>query len=86
MNGAMDSGGGSGSSGWRAALSWQQVLGLEPPPPGDAYLRRVVLLVVGVGFWQQATGSEAVLYYSATFLEQVRQAKQTVTVPLTALF
>jgi hypothetical protein len=49
-------------------------------------LRRVVLLVVGVGFWQQATGSEAVLYYSATFLEQVRQAKQTVTVPLTALF
>jgi len=81
MDGAMDSGGGSGSSGRRAALSWQQVLGLEPLPPGDAYLRRVVLLVVGVGFWQQATGSEAVLYYSATFLEQVTQAKRTVTGP-----
>eukprot|EP00755_Sulcionema_specki_P019296 Sspe_Gene.69077::Locus_40711_Transcript_1_3_Confidence_0.667_Length_1908::g.69077::m.69077 len=38
---------------------------------GDrAYLRRVVGMALGVAFWQQATGSEAVLYYSATFLKK----------------
>jgi MFS family permease len=33
------------------ALSWAQVLGCDQLSPGDKYLRRVVILVVGVGFW-----------------------------------
>jgi len=51
-------------------LSWREVLHLNPLLPADAYLQRVILLVVGIGFWQQATGSEAVLYYSAAFLKK----------------
>jgi len=69
-NGGLSGGGGAK----RPALSWSQMLGIEALSAGDEYLRSVVLLVVGVGFWQQATGSEAVLYYSATFLEQVRRS------------
>lgn len=65
-NGGLSTGGAK-----RPALSWSQMLGIEALSAGDEYLRSVVLLVVGVGFWQQATGSEAVLYYSATFLQQV---------------
>ena len=37
--------------------------------PKERYLRNIMWLVLGLGFWQQATGSEAVLYYSSTFLE-----------------
>mmetsp|Transcript_59398 Transcript_59398/g.112103 ORF Transcript_59398/g.112103 Transcript_59398/m.112103 type:complete len:613 (+) Transcript_59398:128-1966(+) len=51
-------------------LTWREVLWIDPLPPSDAYLRRVILIVAGLGFWQQATGSEAVLYYSGSFLEQ----------------
>lgn len=35
----------------------------------EKYLATIRNLVIGVGFWQQATGSEAVLYYASTFLE-----------------
>jgi hypothetical protein len=53
-----------------SALTWREALGFDALESKDRYLRRVVWIVVGVGFWQQATGSEAVLYYSNTFLER----------------
>jgi len=63
--------GGGGRGGGALPLTWRELLRLDAlPNPADGYLLRVVATVVGLGFWQQATGSEAVLYYSATFLEE----------------
>lgn len=52
------------------ALTWREVFTLDPLPLHEVYSHKVILLVVCVGFWQQSTGSEAILYYSSTFLEQ----------------
>ena len=66
-------GGGSGGSGGSGdeSMTWRQLLLLDPLPESEEYLRGVVMTVIGIGFWQQASGSEAVLYYSSTFLEKV---------------
>lgn len=50
---AMPPKGGASSS---SALTWREALWIDPLPASDAYLRKVILLVVGLGFWQQATG------------------------------
>mmetsp|Transcript_37420 Transcript_37420/g.48415 ORF Transcript_37420/g.48415 Transcript_37420/m.48415 type:complete len:591 (+) Transcript_37420:3-1775(+) len=51
-------------------LTWREILRLDPLPKSEQYLNSVVFLVVCVGFWQQSTGSEAILYYSSVFLER----------------
>ena len=52
------------------SITWRQLLLLDALDDQEAYLRGVVFTVIGIGFWQQASGSEAVLYYSSIFLEQ----------------
>ncbi|GAX21742.1 MFS transporter, SP family, galactose:H+ symporter [Fistulifera solaris] len=42
-----------------------------------AHLSVGMKLALGLGFWQQVTGTEAVLYYSADFLEQAGLASPT---------
>ena len=37
--------------------------------PRESYLRTALGIAFGLAFWQQITGSEAVLYYSPTFLK-----------------
>mmetsp|Transcript_40291 Transcript_40291/g.126045 ORF Transcript_40291/g.126045 Transcript_40291/m.126045 type:complete len:549 (-) Transcript_40291:72-1718(-) len=45
--------------------TWEEILF-----PRTRVLQRALFIVMGLAFWQQATGSEAVLYYSATFLRE----------------
>jgi len=52
-------------SGGHAPASWSDIL-----MPRTRLMQRALFIVLGLSFWQQATGSEAVLYYSATFLEK----------------
>ena len=47
-----------------APVTWRELL-----VTGGPALRRLATLVTLFGVWQQATGSEAILYYSPTFLE-----------------
>ncbi|KAJ9467545.1 putative polyol transporter 6 [Diplonema papillatum] len=47
------------------SASWLEVI--SPPEP---HVRHAVGVAFGIGFWQQITGTEAVLYYSANFLEE----------------
>ena len=42
-----------------------------------SHLSMGMKLALGLGFWQQVTGTEAVLYYSADFLEQAGLASPT---------
>lgn len=51
-------------------ITWRQLLWLDPLEEQDRYLQGVVATVLGIGFWQQASGSEAVLYYASTFLKK----------------
>ena len=51
--------------------SWGETL---CPPEG--YARSVMGIAFGLAFWQQITGSEAVLYYSATFLKNAGLTSQ----------
>ncbi|KAJ9467544.1 putative polyol transporter 4 [Diplonema papillatum] len=44
--------------------TWLEVLN-----PKDPHMKHIVGIAYGVGFWQQITGSEAVLYYSGKFLD-----------------
>mmetsp|Transcript_28650 Transcript_28650/g.37550 ORF Transcript_28650/g.37550 Transcript_28650/m.37550 type:complete len:526 (-) Transcript_28650:172-1749(-) len=44
--------------------SWQEVLS-----PEDKMIKRVILIALGLGFWQQASGSESVVYYTPLVLE-----------------
>jgi hypothetical protein len=58
------------SSSSQQPMTWREVFKLDPIPASESYLHRVIFLVVCIGFWQQSTGSEAILYYSSTFLDQ----------------
>eukprot|EP01060_Flectonema_neradi_P038934 TRINITY_DN8345_c0_g2_i1.p1 TRINITY_DN8345_c0_g2~~TRINITY_DN8345_c0_g2_i1.p1 ORF type:complete len:495 (+),score=95.82 TRINITY_DN8345_c0_g2_i1:36-1520(+) len=44
--------------------------------PPEGYARTVMGIAFGLAFWQQITGSEAVLYYSATFLKNAGLTSQ----------
>eukprot|EP01059_Diplonema_ambulator_P013781 TRINITY_DN2439_c0_g2_i1.p1 TRINITY_DN2439_c0_g2~~TRINITY_DN2439_c0_g2_i1.p1 ORF type:complete len:281 (+),score=101.99 TRINITY_DN2439_c0_g2_i1:128-844(+) len=46
------------------SMGWCETLS-----PSDVHMRHVMGVAFGLAFWQQITGSEAVLYYAGTFLD-----------------
>ncbi|KAJ9469653.1 putative polyol transporter 4 [Diplonema papillatum] len=52
--------------------SWAEVV-----CPPEAHLKRTLGIAYGLAFWQQITGSEAILYYSATILEDAGLESKT---------
>eukprot|EP00638_Chattonella_subsalsa_P006603 CAMPEP_0117754464 /NCGR_PEP_ID=MMETSP0947-20121206/12847_1 /TAXON_ID=44440 /ORGANISM="Chattonella subsalsa, Strain CCMP2191" /LENGTH=387 /DNA_ID=CAMNT_0005573563 /DNA_START=102 /DNA_END=1262 /DNA_ORIENTATION=+ len=52
--------------------TWREVLF-----PKGKLLQRVIWIVLGLGFWQQASGSESVVYYTPTVLEEAGLTSET---------